>query len=268
MPTKTESISVPSHQLRFLDRAPDRFDGGVDIDHDSLAQSAGRRLAETDDFDLALRRHFRDDATDFGCADVQADNVVFFFGHVYPLFKKRLNLVYDPAPWFHPVLLDHHLVLEGQVDVMNPGEVGIHGVEYYLQIFKPILNPVHCQIDIDPPVFGGEYQLEWTGHMKFLNGIVLERAQLIHEMHGLQSWYDSRYRYFAARFHPAYFHSCDQGKGAVLFIVGNDQYAVMIHQIGFVQLDTCEWRSLLNLDTDSPRQPALRRKHFRSMGWP
>jgi hypothetical protein len=61
------------HQLRLLDGAADRGDGGVDVDHHALAQAARGLGADADDVD-AVGRQLADDAADLGGADVEADD--------------------------------------------------------------------------------------------------------------------------------------------------------------------------------------------------
>ena len=60
------------HQLRFLDGAPDRGDGRLDVDHHAFAQPARRMRPDPDDVD-AFGGDFAHDAADLRGADVQPD---------------------------------------------------------------------------------------------------------------------------------------------------------------------------------------------------
>ena len=63
------------HVLGLFDRALDRGDGGVDVDHHALAQPLRRVRADADDVD-AVVGDLADDGADLGRADVEADDDV------------------------------------------------------------------------------------------------------------------------------------------------------------------------------------------------
>ena len=88
------------HQLRLLEHALDRVDGGLEVDHDTLAQAARLRLADADHVEAALVRDLGDDRADLVGADVQADDVAILL-----LGQDSLPILFLPACDRHGVPL-------------------------------------------------------------------------------------------------------------------------------------------------------------------
>ena len=65
------------HQLRFFERALDRFDGRLDVDHDALFQAARLVLAESDHLVASVGHHLGDHGDHFRGADIESDDQVF-----------------------------------------------------------------------------------------------------------------------------------------------------------------------------------------------
>ncbi len=82
---------APRHVLGLLDRALDRGDGGVDVDHHALPQPLRRVRADADDVD-ALVGHLADDGADLRRPDVEADEDVSGLRHDHLRASSRVAL--------------------------------------------------------------------------------------------------------------------------------------------------------------------------------
>src|SRR5690606_10442205 len=84
VPTRDADVDrldlTAGHQLGFLDGLLDRGDGGVDVDHDALAEPPGRIRPDPDDVD-AVGGRLTDDGADLRRADVEADDEVPLLAH-------------------------------------------------------------------------------------------------------------------------------------------------------------------------------------------
>jgi hypothetical protein len=63
----------------MVDRAGDRADGLLDVDHDALLEADGRHYALTDDGQTPVTSHLADKSTDLARTDIDSDEHCFAF---------------------------------------------------------------------------------------------------------------------------------------------------------------------------------------------